>query len=397
MDFRCRYWGWALAVGVGVGVAGLGCGGPVEATQRLSAEQAAGRLHLPLVTPGEAVFRLTHAVFQIDDRSGVLVQTLNSDTAPDAASLDVELGQAAYSIELIDGWVLEQVTEDGTGAPVPAALLTTNPADFEIHDDQVTNILYEFATNDGVISFGVGGVSIGVSVTTQSGQPACDLLDRSSCPTGQSCLLRDGTSETFCADSGSLPVGAACNSEQCVSGAQCLAIEGSPARVCTRFCNPSSSFCGCRSLSSDEDVGVCAPGQATGLQFEHDFSDQVSGPGSVACNDWNAFQGALSGGVFGRVAVQSSVGGEVECSDAELATQICAALGSRTSINVFCQGHTWNVGFCNDLEIAVDTSVCNCSFSPTVRPCDRAFDNGFGGFATNSCSSEPQTLGVVCE
>jgi hypothetical protein len=394
MAFHHTSWGWALAVGVGLAV--VGCGGPVEADRSASAEEAAGRLHLPLVTPDEGVFRLAHAIFQINDRSGALVQTLNSDASPDATSLDAELGQAAYSIELIDGWALEQLAEDGTTLAVPAALLTTNPADFEIHDDLVTNILYEFATNDGVISFGAGGVSIGVSVTTQAGQPACDLLDRSSCPAGQSCLLRDGTSETFCADSGSLPVGAPCNSDQCVSGSQCLAVEGSAERACTRFCNPSSTFCGCRSLSFDESVGVCAPGQAISTSFIHDFSDLSSGAGSLACDEWNAFQSALTGGAFGRIAIQSSVGGEVECTEPEIASQICAALGSRSSINVACQGHTWNVGFCEDLEIAVDTFTCNCTFSPTVRPCDGS-GNGFGGFSTNSCSNQPQTLGVVCE
>jgi len=391
MVSRCTGWGWALIIGVGMSV--LGCSAPGSTPIDDAAERASGRLHLPLVTPDEGAFRLANAVFTVE-RDGNLVQTLNSSASPESTSLDIELGQAAYTLELLDGWSLEQLAEDGSISAVPAALLTSNPVDFEIRDDQVTNILYEFATNGGVVGFGEGGLSIGVNVTTQTGQASCDLLARNSCPTGQTCLLRGGTGETFCADAGSLPVGAPCTSDQCVAGSQCLALEGSTDRVCTRFCNPASSFCGCRSLSSNENVGICDPSlPVTPNLFTHDFSDGASGQGSLACEEWNAFRDDLVGGSFGRVVLSGGQGGSVECDEPEQANQICQALGNREGTQVFCQGRIWNVGFCNDQEITLDSFICNCSFNPTVRPCDP----DFGGFGTNSCSNEPQVLSVSCE
>ncbi|HTV21049.1 MAG TPA: hypothetical protein VMG12_20330 [Polyangiaceae bacterium] len=365
-----------------------------DAATLAPADRASGQIHLPLVTPDDGAFRLRQASFTIDDSAGNLVLTLDSDADPDATSLDAELGQAAYSIELLDGWSLEQLAEDGSSTAVAAALLTTNPTDFEIHDGGVTNILYQFATNSGVVSFGAGTLDIGVDVTTQAGLPGCDLLDRNSCPSGQSCLLRDGSGETFCADSGSLPIGSPCSSDQCVAGSQCLAIEGSTERVCTRFCNPASTFCGCRSLSTDENVGVCDPSlPITPARFQHDFSDGSSGFGSLACEEWSAFRDTLNGGVFGRVVIESSTGNSIECNEPALADQICGALGARSSTQVFCEGHTWNVGICEDSEITVDSSICNCTFSPTVRPCD----DSYGGFGTFTCSNVPQVLAVLCE
>ncbi len=250
-------------------VAALGCNSDrLEvidlSNEGASDEQAFGTLRVPLVTPVQNQYRLRAAVFDIT-RGFVSVVTLDSEVDPDAESLDTELAQGFYEINLREGWQLEELTPGGA-VPVSAALVTQNPQSFEVRNAQVTDVVYTFTTDAGTVTFGRGAVSVSVQVTPPETLPPCDLLSPFSCPFGQTCLLADNEGRTFCAESGSLNVGEPCSSEQCVAGAQCLALDSSQPdqKVCTQFCDARfpQFGCDCQALVAPEGVGVCTPSDA---------------------------------------------------------------------------------------------------------------------------------------
>jgi hypothetical protein len=373
--------------------AALACGNQGGGSAGTLSEPELGSLSIPLVTPEEEQFRLESALFDIS-RLGSPVVTLDSDADPDATSLDAELLQGTYSIELRDGWVLESAAPDGgVSTPVSAALLSLNPREFEIEDAEVTELVYEFTTDQGVVRFGrgVGSVSVAVAPTAPSAE--CSVLDRTSCPNGRTCLLAGDSGRTFCAQPGSLRAGSPCTSDQCVAGTQCLALdpESPDERVCARFCNPDSVFCGCQGLAGNPEIGICPSGASTDVVFNHTFD--VGGV-EVSCGAWNTFVNELTGDSFGRVTLAGSLDGQFECSDPLAASRICNALRIGDAVNESCDGHVWTVGECGGTEVSVDTSFCSCTVpGNSLRACNQG---AFGGIGTPTCSQVPQTITLTC-
>jgi len=390
-----RWMRWALSVGwCVVSVAALGCGSNTEPStieSNEASQPALGSLHMPLVTPEQQAFRLRTALFDIT-RSGDAVLTLDSESDPAAVALDAELLQGSYEIQLRDGWALER--QGDAGGPVSAALLTANPLGFDVSSARVTELVYGFATEQGSVTFGRGEASVSFNVAPIAPSAGCSVLDRSSCPSGQTCLLAGDTGRTFCAQPGALPVGAACSSDQCVAGAQCLSLDPShpEQKVCARFCNPASSFCGCQGITTDPSVGLCT--QATSGSV---FSREFPGDSVAACNAWNGFRNELVSSSFSRVTVAGSraANGGFECSEPVAASQICRSLRNNAFVSVSCQGHSWLVQDCGGgTELSVDSS-CGCNFpGNTVRPCN---GSNFGGVGTDTCSGIAQTIEVTCE
>lgn len=233
--------------------------GDVAAASEL---QGLGTVRLPLVTPDLQKFRLRNATFEIA-RSGAPVLSLDSEVDPDAQALTADLDPGQYRITLPDGWSLERLEAGGGASPVRAALISPNPADFTIRNERVTTVAFTFTTPTGVVTFGEGSVSVRLGVADPASLASCDVANQSGCPGGQHCLLADAAGGTFCATPGSLEVGAACDSDQCVFGAQCLGLDpAAPGEsACTALCNPLSPRfgCDCRGLSFADDAGVCGP------------------------------------------------------------------------------------------------------------------------------------------
>lgn len=252
---RCAC-GIALAIAA---LGGAGCGSDEASSATEQLDPFTGSVRLPLVTPTRDQFRLRGASFDIE-RPGFEL-TLDSDSDPDATALTAALDTGSYQITLRDGWSLERLGD--AGGPVAAALLTENPLSFDIQNGRVTELLYRFATESGIVTFGSGELSISVDVTDSAPSASCSLVGAFGCAEGQTCLFSGEQGQTFCAVPGALRVGEACSSDQCVAGAQCLALDpANPgARTCTRFCAPSvqSPGCDCRALAFDDDVGVCVP------------------------------------------------------------------------------------------------------------------------------------------
>lgn len=240
---------------------GSACSDRDAVTEVGSEEVLTGGLRLALQSDGGPGYELVDAIFIIRDERDAVVTTLESGVdGGNQAALEASLPLGAYTIELQDGWALQELSSPD-GENLAAALVSANPASFSISNHHVTELVFTFATNQGRVTLGEGEVSVGLDVVNAKTLTGCNLLDSSTCPEGQTCLLADDEGETFCANSGQIEVGQPCDSDQCVAGAQCLA-KGDDAgadRECTRFCDPhaNSATCDCRALAFDEDVGVC--------------------------------------------------------------------------------------------------------------------------------------------
>lgn len=256
-----------------------------------SKNEETGRLRLELVTQGSSQHRLNNARFSVT-RAGVEIEELDSGANPDVGELQLEVEQGTYQVELQAGWSLDQLDEAGQSVgEVRAVLVSTNPATVTVRNGGISTVGFSFTTVGGRITFGVGGIRVRIAYVDSVALSSCDLARPFSCPSGQSCLLADESGTTFCVSAGSLEVGESCDAEQCVAGAQCLALdpEEPDNATCTAYCDPGTpSFgCDCRGLSLNSGVGVCgAPPEGT-----CDLLAQTGCEDGVACQ--------YDGGSFG--------------------------------------------------------------------------------------------------
>jgi hypothetical protein len=342
-------WPSALGLPVVLALAFNGCrsgddtllrGPAIEAAAPLETE-GYGSLLLPLVTPDAVKYRLRNAVFDVQ-RSGVSVISLSSEVNPDAEQLTAQLNPGAYQIQLGDGWVLERLVADGGADPVRAALISANPATIAVRNDRVTTVAFTFTTASGTVTFGEGAVSVRLGVADPGSLGSCDVGSQSGCDGGQHCLFSGDGSQTFCATPGQLEVGAACSSEQCVFGAQCLSLDPSApeASTCTELCNPAFPpfGCDCRGLSVGDDVGVCGPPPATAC-------DLLSATG---CPEGQACQ--YPGGSFGT------------CGTPGAGSEGSSCFGEECAAGLDCYGDDPEFGFSGTCYRFCDVQAPDCEF-----------------------------------
>ena len=283
---------------------GLGC-----ATQREPTEDpATGIVHVALVTATKSAYRLRSAQFAVTTQNSSPVVTLDSETNPDASVLTASLSQGPYLVRLMDGWALYRIDDDTTLTQVRGALLSPNPQSFVITKSMESDVTFTFTTEDGIVNIGSGPLSITFDGSPNTGLPACDLRGFfSSCPSGQSCLLADAVGRTFCASTGSLPPGAACTSEQCQAGSQCLKLDPDhpDQGSCTQFCDTSSTTfgCNCQSLGiANSSAGICGPLPPAAC----DLLTQTNCPTGQACQ--------FLGGSFGTCGTPGTTPAGAQCT-----------------------------------------------------------------------------------
>lgn len=355
---RTRYVG-QLSGALGCMLVALGACGSDDAViitvPGAEAEVALGSVELPLVTPDSGLHRLRNAVFDIESIAGVPVATLDSELDPDATSLRAELAQGSYRVALRSGWALERLSADGSAERVHAALVSSNPAVVSIRNDRVTQLVFTFTTSTGTVVFGSGTVSIGAAFVEPTSLGSCELVTQIGCNSGQTCLMGDDAGKTFCATAGELEVGAACDSEQCVIGAQCLAVDpAAPSqRECARLCNPDAPIfgCNCLGLAFDEGVGICGPPPANAC----DLLTQTGCAEGEACQ--------LPGGSFGVCGPPGTVPEGGTC------------FGEECEAGLDCSGDDANSGIAGTCLRFCDLAAPTCEFCFDVgtAPLGRCF------------------------
>lgn len=155
---------WAM---VGVSVF-MGCSeGKDLSTIAVDGESEAGTLELPLVTtaPSGTVYRLENAVFQVTNP--FVSPPIDLSVPGDDDTLVIDLPQSVfdfdYTVFLLDGWQLIEVSPDGSERAVNATLVTFNPVSFTIRPRRTTPVSFQFRLGSDVPP-GDGSVSIELAV-----------------------------------------------------------------------------------------------------------------------------------------------------------------------------------------------------------------------------------------
>jgi hypothetical protein len=126
----------------------------------------------------------------------------------------------------------------------------------------------------------------------------------------------------------------------------------------------------------------------------------------AVCSPWLAFTSQLTASSYNSITFSGSndpVG--TTCADPTIATQLCQALHTDTSVSLVCGGHTWSVGDCGaSAELSVDSSICTCTTVTevaTARPCIQLSQNvpnaNWGGVDTDTCNAPSQTMTISCQ
>jgi hypothetical protein len=122
--------------------------------------EAKGTVKMALAAnAGSNSYRLNPAIFTVTGPENVVLDGSNVDV------LEASLAVGNYSIELNDGWAMQQLI-GGSFQPIDAQLLSPNPQSFSIEEFAVTEVSFRFRVGDGEIVFGRGSLDVKLEVAT---------------------------------------------------------------------------------------------------------------------------------------------------------------------------------------------------------------------------------------
>jgi sugar lactone lactonase YvrE len=178
-EMKLGYWSRSLvpsaALAIVFGVLGACNGGAPSPNPGPGAQTGTFRMSLVSTANGHT-YRLRHATFLITPAPGLSNPTiLDSETDPNATTLNTTLDAGSYTVLLAGGWSLER---QGPGDPVTvvATLTSANPAAFDITVGATTSVVFQFTTDGSVITIGEGMISISTQVTEVGGPGQLSLL-----------------------------------------------------------------------------------------------------------------------------------------------------------------------------------------------------------------------------
>jgi hypothetical protein len=175
-----------------------------------SADQT-GELSLPLVTTSASGnWYRWKAQLQITGTASVLL-----DASGEAATVTQPLAPGSYQIALLPDWQLLRIHDDGTEAPVEAALLGSETQAFEIQTNTVTRAVYRFRAGDEIIVVGAGSAELGFAVEEANAAPG-DCTDGSQ--NGNESDVDCGGNCSPCAPRAACEVDADCANGSCAAG-----------------------------------------------------------------------------------------------------------------------------------------------------------------------------------
>lgn len=109
---------------------------------------------------GGTTYRLVSSSFLITGNSSQFSAVLTGD----APTVERDLAPGSYNIQLLGGFVLDEVNRDGTETAIPATLTSQNPLSFGIRSQHVTSVSFTFKVGEGVVATGDGTVSVGATI-----------------------------------------------------------------------------------------------------------------------------------------------------------------------------------------------------------------------------------------
>jgi Putative metal-binding motif len=243
-------------------------------------EANVGSVSVALTGVGQTgvLYRLRNGVFKI---TGTSSATASTEDDVSAANIVLELKAGGYLAALAKGWTLEQTQGDGTFKTVKAVLVSTNPAPFQVFDQQTTSVIFQFNAGDDVVQLGNGRAAIGIAVN-DCGMSCNQDKDMDGFPANIDCDDND-------------PKVSPGAPEQCFNmiDDNC---DGQIDEGCNNNCMPGSpELCGDgvdNNCDGQVDEGCCAAGDPTCTQACL-IDQQLGCPAGLACYLTETFDSTL--------------------------------------------------------------------------------------------------------
>jgi|GEM_PF-6701458 len=123
-----------------------------------------GRVSIALTaTSGSGTtYRLVSPSFLITSNS--YSSSFSAVLTGDTPTLEQDLTPGSYSIQLLNGYTLDEIAADGTEAAVPSTLTSENPVAFGIRSQHVTSVSFQFKVGGGFVTTGNGTVAVVATV-----------------------------------------------------------------------------------------------------------------------------------------------------------------------------------------------------------------------------------------
>lgn len=229
----------------------------------------------------------------------------------------------------------------------------------------------------------VGAICTNGTCQCPLGQTACNGV----CTNVQTDTSNCGTCGNKCPNAGDI-----CNAGTCMCPTGDILCDGG----CTAAqIDPKN--CGTCGFTCDGGAPYCSSGACiNGLVYDEQFTTLTTyHAGTTQFDNWKNLLAALTG-TYGGITISGSLDTTgVTCTTSSAVNQITQALHNGTTTNVSCNGHTWYTGTCgNGMELALDTGICSCSASYTLRPMIDVTDN-WGGVKTAGCPPPSQQMKLV--
>jgi hypothetical protein len=145
-----------------------------------------GTMEVNLVGQGNqgTLFRLRDAIVTVQGPDRTIF--FNSEDDPDETSFSAVVPGGSYSSFLQEGWRLERV--DSGKSVVAAALISENPAFFEVVPGEITRVALRFQAGQEVVVTDPGLLEIVIEVEEEPAQSTLCAAD-SECPSSQVCCV----------------------------------------------------------------------------------------------------------------------------------------------------------------------------------------------------------------
>jgi hypothetical protein len=209
-------------------------------------EEAAGRIEMKLVgqAPSGNVYRLSDAIVRVEGLDASIV--FDTRTDPNQSSLTATVPAGSYTSLVEPGWQMERLQPDGSAQTVEAELLSPNPNEFTVIEDQNTQVALRFRAGDDVVVIDEGSFDIILDVEEA-------LSPLSACPfpevgAGRECdwALAPGFEGASCTPGEELVVGCGCAGGACEGDPMIRVCEGQGA------CSAASAI-----ALVDDACGLC--------------------------------------------------------------------------------------------------------------------------------------------
>jgi hypothetical protein len=194
-----------------------------------SPQEPLGQVEMNLVgqAPSGNIYRLRSALIQVVGAQDSVWFDTESD--PDRPLLSASVSAGNYTSFLEPGWHLERLDPEGTAQAVDAQLLSPNPDEFVVAENQNTQVALRFRADDEVIV--IADVSFDIFLDVEEAQSPLSACPAQQAGPGRECgwTMAPGFEGASCVPGEAIVVGCGCAGGTCAGDPMIRVCEGTDA------------------------------------------------------------------------------------------------------------------------------------------------------------------------